>query len=257
MRKLLFGALVALVGVLAVVGVASAVDAQQAIDVKITNNKAGTKAKPKSIGMLNVVTTTTPGPGSPAGTFATNKATIFFDKNLVFNAKAFKECKPSNKSAPVGSDVKSKCASARIGGGKAAAKATVGDQENLTVTAYNGAAQVQRGQPLVLPARPGHDPAGHRLGHRRHADEGERGLRLQARRADPGEPGQSARRRHRDAAELLDLGRGQGQGRAVHRHQGLLRRQAEVQGHVPLHRRHQQDGHRHGRLQEVALSVER
>ena len=140
MRKLLFGAIVALVGVLAVVGVASAVDAQQAIDVKITNNKAGTKEKPKSIGKLNVLTTTTPGPGSPAGTFATNKATIFFDKNLVFNAKAFKECKPSNPSAPVGSEVKSKCASDKIGGGKAAGQATIGGQENLTVTAYNGAA---------------------------------------------------------------------------------------------------------------------
>jgi hypothetical protein len=141
MRKLLFGSVAALVVALGVAGVASAVDATQAIDVKITNNKAGTKSKPKSIGKLNVVTTTTPGVGSPAGTFATNKATIFFDKNLVFNAKAFKECKPSNKSAPVGSDVKSKCASAKIGGGKAAAKATVGDQENLTVTAYNGSAQ--------------------------------------------------------------------------------------------------------------------
>ena len=140
MRKLLFGALVALVGVLAVVGVASAVDAQQAIDVKITNNKAGTKAKPKSIGKLNVLTTTTPGAGSPAGTFATTKATIFFDKNLVFNAKAFKECKPSNPSAPVGSEVKSKCAGDKIGGGKAAGQATIGGQENLTVTAYNGAA---------------------------------------------------------------------------------------------------------------------
>ena len=140
MRKLLFGAIVALVGVLAVVGVASAVDAQQAIDVKITNNKAGTKEKPKSIGKLNVVTTTTPGPGTPAGTFATNKATIFFDKNLVFNAKAFKECKPSNPSAPVGSEVKSKCAGDKIGSGKAAGQATIGGQENLTVTAYNGAA---------------------------------------------------------------------------------------------------------------------
>jgi hypothetical protein len=140
MRKLLFGAIVALVGVLAVVGVASAVDAQQAIDVKITNNKAGTKEKPKSIGKLNVLTTTTPGPGSPAGTFATNKATIFFDKNLVFNAKAFKECKPSNPSAPVGSEVKSKCSGDKIGSGKAAGQATIGGQENLTVTAYNGAA---------------------------------------------------------------------------------------------------------------------
>ncbi len=140
MRKLLFGAIVALVGVLAVVGVASAVDAQQAIDVKITHNKAGTKAKPKSIGKLNVLTTTTPGAGSPAGTFATKKATIFFDKNLVFNAKAFKECKPSNPSAPVGSEVKSKCARDKIGAGKAAGQATIGGQENLTVTAYNGAA---------------------------------------------------------------------------------------------------------------------
>jgi hypothetical protein len=141
MRKLLVGATLALVAALAVAGVASAVDAQQAIDVKITNNKAGTKEKPKSVGKLNVVTTTTPGPGSPAGTFATTKATIFFDKNLVFNAKAFKECKPANKSAPVGSDVKAKCASAKIGAGKAAGQATVGGQENLTVTAYNGSAK--------------------------------------------------------------------------------------------------------------------
>jgi hypothetical protein len=141
MRKLLFGAVLALVGVFAVAGVASAVDAQQAIDVKVTNNKAGTKEKPKSLGKLNVLTTTTPGPGSPAGTFATNKATIFFDKNIVFNGKSFKECKPSNRSAPVGSDVKSKCASAKIGSGKAAGQATIGGQENLTVTAYNGAAQ--------------------------------------------------------------------------------------------------------------------
>ena len=87
------------------------------------------------------MTTTAPGAGSPAGTFATQKATIFFDKNLVFNGKAFKECKPSNKSAPVGSDVKAKCASAKVGAGKAAGQATVGGQENLTVTAYNGAAK--------------------------------------------------------------------------------------------------------------------
>jgi hypothetical protein len=140
MRKLLLGATLALVASLAVAGVASAVDAQQAIDVKVTNNKAGTKAKPKSLGKLNVVTTTTPGPGSPAGTFATNKATIFFDKNLVFNAKSFKECKPANKSAPVGSDVKAKCASAKIGSGKATGQATVGSPEQLTVTAYNGSA---------------------------------------------------------------------------------------------------------------------
>ena len=115
MHKLMLVAAATMVAALAVVGVASAVDATQAIDVKITNNKAGTKEKPKSIGKLNVLTTTTPGPGSPAGTFATNKAVIFFDKNIVFNGKSFKECKPANKSAPVGSDVKAKCASAKVG----------------------------------------------------------------------------------------------------------------------------------------------
>ena len=140
MHKLMLVAVTTTVAALVVAGVASAVDATQAIDVKVTHNQAGTKSKPKSIGKLNVLTTTAPGAGSPAGTFATQKATIFFDKNLVFNAKAFKECKPSNPSAPVGSEVKSKCAGDKIGSGKAAGQATIGGQENLTVTAYNGAA---------------------------------------------------------------------------------------------------------------------
>jgi hypothetical protein len=141
MHKLMLVAAATMVSALVLVGVASAVDATQAIDVTVTHNKAGTKAKPKSLGKLNVVTTTAPGPASPAGTFDTNKATIFFDKNIVFNGKAFKECKPSSASAPVGADVKAKCGSAKIGAGKAAGQATVGGQENLTVTAYNGAAK--------------------------------------------------------------------------------------------------------------------
>jgi hypothetical protein len=141
MHKLMLVAAATMVSALVVVGVASAVDATQAIDVTVTHNKAGTKEKPKSLGKLNVLTTTAPGAGSPAGTFATNKATIFFDKNIVFNGKAFKECKPGSASAPVGSDVKAKCSSAKIGAGKAAGQATVGGQENLTVTAYNGAAK--------------------------------------------------------------------------------------------------------------------
>ena len=140
MHKLMLVAVTTTVAALVMVGVASAVDATQAIDVTITKNKAGTKSKPKSIGKLNVLTGVAPGPGSPAGSFATQKATIFFDKNLVFNSKAFKECKPSNPSTPVGSEVKSKCKGEKIGGGKAAAQATIGGVENLTVTAYNGAA---------------------------------------------------------------------------------------------------------------------
>jgi hypothetical protein len=138
MHKLMLVAVTTMVAALVVVGVASAVDATQAIDVTMTHNKAGTKSKPKSIGKLNVLTTTTPGAGS-VGTFATTKATIFFDKNLVFNGKAFKECKPSNPSAPTGSDVTAKCGSAKIGAGKATGQANVGPQAPLTVTAYNGA----------------------------------------------------------------------------------------------------------------------
>ena len=141
MHKLMLVAVTTMVAALVGVGVASAVDATQAIDVKITNYKAGTKEKPKSVGKLNVLTTVAPGAVSTPGTFATQKATIFFDKNLVFNSKSFKECKPANKSAPVGADVRAKCASTKIGAGKAAAQATVGGQENLTVTAYNGAAK--------------------------------------------------------------------------------------------------------------------
>jgi len=140
MHKLMLVAVTTMVAALVMVGVASAVDATQAIDVKMTHNKAGTKAKPRSVGRLNVLTTTTPAPGL-AGTFATTKATIFFDKNLVFNGKAFKTCKPSNKSAPAGADVRAKCASARVGAGAAAAQATVGGKENLIVTAYNGASK--------------------------------------------------------------------------------------------------------------------
>jgi hypothetical protein len=162
MRKPTLVAGAVLVSALTVVSVASAVDAQQGIDVKMTHNKAGTKEKPKSIGKLNVLTTTTPGPGSPAGTFATSKAVIFFDKNLVFNGKAFKECKPSNPSTPSPTEVASKCGSAKIGGGKAAGQATIGGQEALTVTAFNGGAskanpanrwfylRVQGSSPLVI-----------------------------------------------------------------------------------------------------------
>ena len=44
MHKLMLVAVTTMVAALVVVGVASAVDATQAIDVKITHNKAGTKA---------------------------------------------------------------------------------------------------------------------------------------------------------------------------------------------------------------------
>ena len=141
MHKLMLVAVTTMVAALVVVGVASAVDATQAIDVKVTHNKAGTKEKPKSIGKLNVVTTTAPGAGSPAGTFATRRRPSSSTRTSSSTARRSRSASPANKSAPVGADVRAKCASAKIGAGKAAGQATVGGQENLTVTAYNGAAK--------------------------------------------------------------------------------------------------------------------
>jgi hypothetical protein len=138
MRKLLLGAVAALVASLGVVGVASAIfDGTQTLEVKLTNNKAGTKDKPKSVGSLKVTTRTTPGPTSPAGSFTATKAVIFFDKNLVFSPKTFKVCKVNLNDASGIASIDSKCASAKVGSGTAKGEA-LGQVEALTVKAYNG-----------------------------------------------------------------------------------------------------------------------
>ena len=137
MRKLLLGAVVALVGAVAVVGVASAMDGQQDIAVTVSKNTAGTKEKPKSVGTLKVTTTTTPGPTSTAGTFTATKAVISFDKNLVFNAGKFKPCKVNLNDASGIATIDSKCASSKVGSGSAKGEA-LGQVEPLTVKAYNG-----------------------------------------------------------------------------------------------------------------------
>ena len=137
MRKLLFGAVAALVVALGVAGVASAVDATQTIAIKLTNNKAGTKEKPKSVGSLKVTTATTPGPGSPAGTFTATKAVISFDKNLVFNASKFKVCSVNLNDASGIATIDSKCKSSKVGSGTAKGEA-LGQVEAHTVKAYNG-----------------------------------------------------------------------------------------------------------------------
>jgi hypothetical protein len=95
MRKLLLGGVVALCATLGVAGVASAIDGTQTIALKLTNTKAGTKAKPKSVGSLKVTTATTLGTAL-AGSFTVTKAVLYFDKNLVFNAGAFKACSTSD-----------------------------------------------------------------------------------------------------------------------------------------------------------------
>jgi hypothetical protein len=132
MKKFMLAAVIAAVGALGVAGIASAIQGGQGIKVKVTNNKAGTKSKPKSVGLLTVTTTTTPAPGEE-GTFATKTAVIYFDKNIVFGNSKFRSCAASQ----VVSD-DSKCpAGSKIGGGSAVAR-FAGQTVALTVKAYNG-----------------------------------------------------------------------------------------------------------------------
>ncbi|MEN3280791.1 MAG: hypothetical protein V7607_1931 [Solirubrobacteraceae bacterium] len=132
MRKLLLGGVVALCAALGVVGVASAVDATQTFTVKLQHSKAGTKDKPKSIGSLKVTTATTPGPVNAAGTFTVTQAVLFFDKNLVFNAAAFKACSTADPAT-----IDTKCSGSKVGKGSAAGSA-LGVIEPLDVKAFNG-----------------------------------------------------------------------------------------------------------------------
>jgi hypothetical protein len=130
MRKLLLAAVAALVAALAVAGVASAINGTQGLKITATNKKAGTKAKPKSLGKFVVTTLTTPAPNDAP--FATSLAVIHFDKNIVFGGKNFKSC---TTSAPASIDTA--CTSSKVGAGSAKGVA-LGQTENLTVKAYNG-----------------------------------------------------------------------------------------------------------------------
>ena len=131
MRKNLSLALAgALILSLATAGLAQAVNSHQTVAVKLAHSKAGTAAEPKSVGALTVDMKVALDPTDPA--FATRTAVIHFDKNLVFNSAKFPSCTEAQvrSGAPA-------CSKAKIGGGKAAGLA-VGQQQDLTVTAYNG-----------------------------------------------------------------------------------------------------------------------
>lgn len=134
MRKIALFAVSALVVALGIPSIASAIQGGQGVSIKLSSNKAGTAKKPRNVGKLTVVTTTTP-TAAEAGKFATKTATIFFDKNFVFNPKAFKTCSPSQVTSdaskcPKGSKIGTGSASAIVG----ASPTPLG----LTVTPYNG-----------------------------------------------------------------------------------------------------------------------
>jgi hypothetical protein len=120
----------ALILALATAGVAQAVNSHQSVAVRLAHNKAGTAAKPNSVGALTVDMKVALDPSDPA--FATRTAVIHFDKNLVFNSAKFPNCTEAQAQSGAAA-----CGKAKIGSGKAAGLA-VGQQQDLTVTAYNG-----------------------------------------------------------------------------------------------------------------------
>jgi hypothetical protein len=117
------------VAALGVTGSALAVNADQGLDVKVSPSKAGTKKKPRNV-KLSVTTTTTP---KDSTAFATKKAVLYFDKNLVFGGKKFASCtvakvQAAEKNCPKGS---------KVGSGSATGTA-LRQVAPLTVTAFNG-----------------------------------------------------------------------------------------------------------------------
>jgi hypothetical protein len=132
MRKVALVCAAALVGALGITAVASAIQGTQTISVKLQNNRAGTKAKPRSVSRLTITTATTPVAGEPP--FATRRAVIHFDRNLVFGTSKFANCRKS-----VVQTNPARCPSgSKVGGGSAVARLSTGGQVTPTITAYNG-----------------------------------------------------------------------------------------------------------------------
>src|SRR5215218_2920415 len=91
MRKVALICAAAIVSALGVTAVASAIQGTQTVTVAVQNNRAGTTAKPRSVGRLTVVTATSIVPGEPP--WAATGATVHFDRNLVFNSSGFPTCR--------------------------------------------------------------------------------------------------------------------------------------------------------------------
>jgi hypothetical protein len=126
MTLALAGALILSLGT---AGLAQALNSHQSVAVKLAQSKAGTAAKPKSVGALTVDMNVALDPSDPS--FATRSAVIHFDRNLVFNTAKFPSCTEAQVRAGKG------CDKAKVGRGNASGLA-VGQQEKLAITAYNG-----------------------------------------------------------------------------------------------------------------------
>jgi hypothetical protein len=103
-------------------------------------SKSGTKRKPKAVKIHTLFTSQPPAQGQPA--YATTRTIVHLPKGLIFNGAKFKECSADtlNASGPTACPTASK-----VGSGSAQGNA-LGQTENLTVTAFNGA----KGKQLLL-----------------------------------------------------------------------------------------------------------
>ncbi|WP_372789858.1 hypothetical protein [Paraconexibacter sp.] len=127
MRKV---AVLAVMAVVPVAGIAHAATVDQSIDVKISPSKAGTKKKPTAASLKFDIATVKKVQNE---SFATKTATLFFDKNLVFNPAAFPTCKQATIQANEGKCVKG----SKVGTGSAVGNA-LGQTQNLKVSLFNG-----------------------------------------------------------------------------------------------------------------------
>jgi hypothetical protein len=131
MRKVALMCAATVVGALGITAVASAIQGTQTVSLSVQQSKAGTKSKPRSVGKLTVVTTTTPVAGETP--FATSRAVIHFDKNIVFGSSKFPSCAES----VVQSNPASCPAGSKVGSGSAIAQPSTGGQVAPKIAAYN------------------------------------------------------------------------------------------------------------------------
>jgi hypothetical protein len=136
MRKVALLCATAVVGALGASAVANAATGPQSVDVRLTNNRAGTASEPRSVGRLTVTTGTPITPGEAP--WAATRAVIHFDRNIVFNPRNFGTCSVNQ----IRQDATRCPSSSRVGTGSAAATVFSGPAAtaNVTprVTAYNG-----------------------------------------------------------------------------------------------------------------------
>ena len=226
MRKTMALALAgALILSLATAGLAQAVNSHQSVAVKLAHSKAGTAAKPKSVGALTVDMNVALDPADPA--FATRSAVIHFDKGLVFNSAKFPSCTEAQ--------VLSGAAGVREGQDRLGQ----GRRPRARPARGPGRHRLQRpGRQVGAPPRDRQQAAEDRQRHRRQARVRQRRLRPQARRRHPGQPPAAARPGvYATLTSFMTSVGGSAQGHALRRAEGLLGRQAQVQGRLRLHRR--------------------